>query len=106
MPHCIAQLLTLLLRLLLPPHGRHRTVAHPLVNAATTPPAAPTPTFGRRPCPTALRSEDAALIRPYPVAHEQLREEWLQALRHRAMLVASCGIDVERVQVHRAGVAR
>lgn len=106
MPHCIAQLLTLLLRLLLPPHGRHRTVAHPLVSTATTPPAAHTPAFGRRPCPAPLRSEHAALIRPCLVAHEQLREEWLQTLRRRAMLAASCGINAGQVRVHWVGEAR
>lgn len=84
-----ARLLRPLLRLLLPPVGRHRTTeAHP---ATATLPA---PCRSRVP---ALDGEAIGLVRPYVIAHER-RVEHDRRLRRRAGLVlAPQGIDLPEV---------
>ena len=86
-----ARLLRPLLRLLLPPAGRHRNT-EARVTAATL----PVPCRSRVP---ALDGEAIGLVRPYVLAYER-RLELDRRLRRRAGLVlAPQGIDLPEVVV-------
>lgn len=100
----IAHYFVLLLRLLLPARGCHRAAGGqpPTFSGCPDTPTLPLPRVSVPP----LRGEDTALIRPYVLAHGQWREDRLRASRRRALLLASYGIDVEPLRVHRAGATR
>ncbi|MER6014798.1 hypothetical protein [Streptomyces bluensis] len=110
MAHCIAALCTLLLRLLLPPHGRHRAarrgIAAPLTPAADTAHSAssepsPHPQPPRTPL---LRGEDSPLVRPYVLTPAERRarkdHRHQQRQRRRALWLAVHGIDVGPRRIH------
>ncbi|SEC22570.1 hypothetical protein SAMN05428945_2354 [Streptomyces sp. 2224.1] len=99
MPHCIARIFEPLLRLLLPPPGRHRAVgAHfdgPRAVAAA----------GRLAREPVVRGEDTVMVRPYLVAHE--RRQWVrrQAVRPRTLRTAVYGVDLGSDLIRGAEVA-
>ncbi|BCL28985.1 hypothetical protein GCM10017557_38440 [Streptomyces aurantiacus] len=106
MPHCIALLCTQLLRLLLPPRGRHRANPRP----AGSPPEVPhvptrecVPVRRRSPHPrcTRLRGEDSALVRPYVLSLDEWRHErQRQRRRRRALWLATHGVDIGPRRIH------
>jgi hypothetical protein len=107
MAHCIPLLLTLLLRLLLPPRGRHRAVPSP----ADTPPSplvitacAEVDVRPQQPHPPLLRGEDSPLVRPYVLTPAERRTHKLhrrqQRHHHRALWLAVHGIDIGPRWIH------
>ncbi|TJZ45392.1 hypothetical protein FCH28_29120 [Streptomyces piniterrae] len=99
-----AWIFELLLRLLLPARGRHRTAGSlPVVvhEEAPTLVVPPVP-VGR---PGLLRGEDTALIRPYVLTPEELQERRLQRGRRRALWLAVHGIDAGPRWIHGVEVA-
>ncbi len=115
MPHCIALLCTLLLRLLLPPSGRHRAarrrITTPSVPSAATAPTAPSQTHPhpQPPRPPLLRGEDSLLVRPYVLTpaerHLQKHHHQQQRQRRRALWLAVHGIDTGPRHIHGMKVA-
>jgi hypothetical protein len=111
-PNCIALLCTQLLRLLLPPRGRHRAVSC----AAGSPPQAPrmvkhgdAPVRHRphrqHPRFPLLQGEDSRLVRPYVLSRDELRhKKRQQSRRRRALWLATHGIDVGPRLIHGAEV--
>lgn len=85
MSHAIAWFLEMLLRMVLPTSGRHRSVNRARATGPDPDPGLPAAAPPRDPVP-ALRGEDVALVRPYRVAHEE-REEALRRWRCRRTLV-------------------
>lgn len=75
MPRCIARIFEPLLRLLLPPPGRHRVVGtHPDEPRAVA-------TAGRLAREPVVRGEDTVMVRPYLVVHERkqrVRRSWFR----------------------------
>jgi hypothetical protein len=97
MLHLIAGIFELLLRLLLPAAGRHRsaeTVPRPTVDLPTA----------RLPRVPVLRGEDIGLVRPYLVAHERRQEERRRRVRRRVLVLATYGIDISPRRMHGAEV--
>lgn len=99
MAHCIALfyaiLCTFLVRLLLPPLGRHRTVRRPLgarTRSLTTATGSGTHTPRQHRHQHRLRGEDSPLVRPYALtpAERQQRQRHYRALR-----LAEQGIDAD-----------
>ncbi|MFF4604566.1 hypothetical protein ACFY12_17790 [Streptomyces sp. NPDC001339] len=87
-----AWIFELLLRVLLPARGRHRsTDALPAVGCAD----APTLALPRVPARESglLRGEDSALIRPYVLTPEEQQEQRLRRGRRRALWLATYGVD-------------
>ena len=87
-------LLTLLLRACRPAPGRQRA----LTARTGWPPAPPKPLRRRPPAQLPAQTEplcgeDAALVRPYLVAHERRQRALLQRERRTALVLASMGID-------------
>ncbi|GGW25639.1 hypothetical protein GCM10010339_94990 [Streptomyces alanosinicus] len=81
--HGTARLVGLLLGLLLPAPGRHRTpTSHPV----TPSPETLTVSLPRS---SMLRGEDNVLVRPYLVAHERREEERRQRARRRTLVLAT-----------------
>ncbi|GGZ77251.1 hypothetical protein GCM10010344_50360 [Streptomyces bluensis] len=112
MAHCIALLCTLLLRLMLPPRGRHRAARRgiaappsPTTNTAPTEPRSAAPP----PRPHLLRGEDSPLVRPYVLTpaerHAQKRHRQQQRQRRRTLWLAVHGIDVGPRWIHGMKVA-
>ncbi|HET9383236.1 MAG TPA: hypothetical protein VFP69_20730 [Streptomyces sp.] len=102
--HRIALLVEPLLRLLWPASGRHRHRNRHRAGGASRPtpaPAAPVAP-GRRPSPhEALpHGEDALLVRPYLLAHEQRARARQQRARRRTLWLAVHGIDVGPRRIH------
>ncbi|TJZ52017.1 hypothetical protein FCH28_19415 [Streptomyces piniterrae] len=94
-----AWIFELLLRVLLPARGRHRSAD--ALSAARCE-AAPTLVPRRRPVrqPELLRGEDSALIRPYLLTSEEWRERRAQRGRRRALWLAVHGYDVGPRWIH------
>lgn len=90
MVHAIAWICEALLRLVLPPSGRHRATHSAFVRPAM-----------RRQPPGA---QGAAMARPYAVAHEQQREQRaerrLRRRRRRTLWLAVHGIDIGPRVIH------
>ncbi|GLJ88866.1 hypothetical protein [Streptomyces poonensis] len=108
MPHLIALLLTWLLRLLLPPRGRHRAVPRTssallagqeigegVRDASACPPVPPSPW---------LPGEASPLVRPYLLTPAELahRKHVRRQQRHRrrALWLATYGVDVGPRRIH------
>ncbi|MEV0640126.1 hypothetical protein AB0I77_35360 [Streptomyces sp. NPDC050619] len=112
MPHCIALLCTQLLRLLLPPHGRHRAAPNPALDQPETPRATThrglpvthqPPQHPRFPL---LRGEDSPLVRPYVLSGDELRHKKRQQRQgRRALRLATHGIDTGPRRIHGVEVA-
>jgi hypothetical protein len=111
MPHFIALLCTQLLRLLLPPRGRHRAVPRPVggppeVSHVTASGCAPVHRRPHRPHCTLLRGEDSPLVRPYALPLDEWRHERRQQRqRRRALWLAMHGIDIGPRRIHGVKVA-
>ncbi|AQW52134.1 hypothetical protein ACIQPP_42795 [Streptomyces violaceusniger] len=88
MPHCIARIFELLLRLLLPAPGRHR-------NAEKVPVPTVDASMARLPRVPVLPGEDIGLVRPYLLAHERR-----QRARRRALVLATYGVDIGPRRIH------
>ncbi|AEM80141.1 hypothetical protein [Streptomyces violaceusniger] len=93
MPHCIARIFELLLRLLLPAPGRHRS-------AETVPVPTVDVSMARLPRVSVLRGEDSGLVRPYLLAHERRQQERRQRARRRALVLATYGVDIGPRRIH------
>lgn len=89
-----ARLLLPLLRLLLPPGGRHR-LDEPRLSVQSPP----------EPRVPALSGEAIGIVRPYLVAHERRREAQRQRARRRALWVAVHGVDIGPRLTHGVKVA-
>ncbi|MEU9796802.1 hypothetical protein AB0E27_40760 [Streptomyces sparsogenes] len=120
MVYVIAWIFEALLRLVLPPSGRHRAadgrtvVQHhhaPTMRAARVPDTSARPMAAERAYASAVEfrpasgSPDghrAAMIRPYVVAHEQLEraERRLRRQRRRTLWLAVHGIDIGPRVIH------
>ncbi|MFF4604636.1 hypothetical protein ACFY12_18145 [Streptomyces sp. NPDC001339] len=99
MLHTIGTIFELLLRVLLPARGRHRSAGQlPTVGRAD----APTLVLPRVPVrqQELLRGEDSALIRPYVLTPEERQERRLQRGRRRALWLAAHGIDAGPRFIH------
>ncbi|MFF4701307.1 hypothetical protein [Streptomyces chattanoogensis] len=100
MTHATARFLILLLRLMFPSRGRHRSAGAPPVAqrecAATTPVS---PRVSVRP-PELLRGEDSYLIRPYVLTPEERQERRAQRGRRRALWLAVHGYDAGPRWIH------
>ncbi|MER7791654.1 hypothetical protein [Streptomyces sp. NPDC097640] len=98
---CIARLIAPLLRLLWPAVGRHRA---PLITAAPTMPIAATALPAVAPSIGAVRAvpctDEAPLVRPYVVTHEQREEARRQRSRRRALWLALHGVDIGPRLIH------
>ncbi|MER6994400.1 hypothetical protein [Streptomyces sp. NPDC000410] len=96
----IVHLFGSLLRLLLPPSGRHRSLgaAAPRLSGAR-------PVTAAMRSGTVLRGEDSRLVRPYLVEHEHREQERAQRQRRRALWLAVHGIDVGPRLIHGVEVA-
>lgn len=97
-PHCIARLIALTLRLLFPAQGRRR---HRYWSEETQPVAVPS----KAPAPRAvslLRGEDSPLVRPYLLTPDEFR---LQRQRRRALWLAIHGVDSGPRRIHGVEVA-
>ncbi|MFD8385360.1 hypothetical protein ACFV2X_43710 [Streptomyces sp. NPDC059679] len=125
MVYVIAWIFEALLRLVLPPSGRHRAadgrpaVQHrqaPTMRAARVPDTLARPVAAEcvnasavefRPVSGSPDGHGAAMIRPYVVAHEQLEraERRLRRQRRRALWLAVHGIDVRPRLIHGVKVA-
>ncbi|MEV0641127.1 hypothetical protein AB0I77_40640 [Streptomyces sp. NPDC050619] len=97
MPHCIGSIFELLLRLLLPAAGRHRS-------AETNPVPTVDVQTARLPRVPVLRGEDIGLVRPYLVAHERRQGERRRRARRRTLVLATHGIDIGPRRFHGAEV--
>ncbi|MFF4951723.1 hypothetical protein ACWC2K_08125 [Streptomyces chattanoogensis] len=88
-----AWIFELLLRLLLPARGRHRSAGALRAAWSADAPtlAVPRLPVGRR--PGVLRGEDVALIRSYAITPSERQERRLQRGRRRALWLAAHGID-------------
>ncbi|MFC9234325.1 hypothetical protein ACFTZI_36055 [Streptomyces decoyicus] len=85
MPNGIARIFELLLRLLLPAPGRHRSAgAYPY--GAMPPRTDRPPVRSRLVRVPMLRGEDTIMVRPYLVAYERRHEDRLQCLAHYVLL--------------------
>ena len=94
MAHRIARILEPLLRLLLPPAGRHRPVAECFSEPQR-------PILRENPTPVPLtRLDQPAVMRPYQAAHELSDEARQQRARHRALWRAAYGVDVGPTRLH------
>ncbi|WP_406476254.1 hypothetical protein [Streptomyces sp. NBC_01615] len=106
--HCIALLLTPLLRLLLPPRGRHRAAAYSIATPAPTATTAHTETRAHHEAPhrTHLPGEDSPLVRPYVLTPDEWRRK-KRRQRHcrRALWLAVHGIDIGPRRIHGVEVA-
>lgn len=94
-----AWIFELLLRVLLPAQGRHRSAgALPAVGRED----APTLALPRVPVrqPGLLRGEDVPLIRPYVLTPEERQERRLRRGRRRALWLASHGFDAGPRWIH------
>ncbi|GGU49290.1 hypothetical protein GCM10010289_82350 [Streptomyces violascens] len=89
--------LRLILTVLLPAEGKHRTTTVEPVAAPVEPVAAPP--LPRSPYATAnasgalLRGEDVELIRPYMIAFERQRRERTEALQRQRRAILSLALD-------------
>ncbi|QIY56010.1 MULTISPECIES: hypothetical protein [Streptomyces] len=99
MPHCIARIFEPLLRLLLPPPGRHR--------GAGASPAGPraAATAGRLTRVPVLRGEDTVMVRPYLVVHERRQQARKPSARPRAFWTAVAGVPLDPRLERGMGVA-
>ncbi len=89
MPHCIARIFEPLLRLLLPPPGRHRgDVTHPAEPRGAA-------AAGRLTRVPVLRGEDTVMVRPYLVAHERRQQVRMPSARPRAFWTAVAGVSLD-----------
>lgn len=110
-PHCIALLCTQLLRLLLPPRGRHRATPRPVgvppeVSHVTASGCAPVRRRPPHPRCALLRGEDSPLVRPYLLSPDEWRHERRQQRqRRRALWLATHGIDIGPRRIHGVEVA-
>ncbi|MES4908094.1 MULTISPECIES: hypothetical protein [unclassified Streptomyces] len=102
MAHAIAWILEALLRLLLPPSGRHRAAPHP--HMPTMPRPAHVPHLPAQPSLPGLPDDHAAdMVRPYVVAHEQREARAARRLRRqrrRTLWLAVHGIDIGPRVIH------
>lgn len=89
-----ARLLLPLLRLLLPPGGRHRLDESHL--SVQSPPEPRVP---------ALSGEAIGIVRPYLVAHERRRAAQQQRARRRVLWLAVHGVDIGPRPMHGVKVA-
>ncbi|MGW3563128.1 hypothetical protein ACWDSL_04365 [Streptomyces sp. NPDC000941] len=102
MANAIAWILKTLLRLLLPPSGRHRAAPHqhtpPMPRPSHVPEAPASATLSGAPC-----DAGPAMIRPYLVAHEQHEARAARRLRRqrrRTLWLAVHGIDIGPRVIH------
>ncbi len=92
MTNATARFLLVLLRLLLPARGRHRTDrTQPEARREDAPTLVLPRVHIRR--PGLLRGEDSALIRPYVLTTEELYARRLQGQPGRALWLAVHGVD-------------
>ncbi|MFE3653369.1 hypothetical protein ACFXO2_37250 [Streptomyces sp. NPDC059152] len=96
-------IIELLLHLLFPARGRHRSAdAAPVAECPDT----PTLTIPRVPAELRfLRGEDVAFLRPYILTPEERQERRLQRGRRRALWFAVHGIDAGPRWIHGVEVA-
>ncbi|KPC66331.1 hypothetical protein [Streptomyces chattanoogensis] len=105
MTHATARLLILLLQLMFPGRGRHRSAgALPVAQREGT---AATPVSSRPPVRPSelLRGEDSYLIRPYVLTPEERQERRAQRGRRRALWLAVHGYDAGPRWIHGVEVA-
>ncbi|ANZ18301.1 hypothetical protein O1L44_20805 [Streptomyces noursei] len=98
-----AWIIELLLHLLFPARGRHRSA-----DAPPTPehPDTPTLTIPRVPAELrVLRGEDVAFLRPYILTPQERQERRLQRGRRRALWLSTHGIDAGPRRIHGVEVA-
>ncbi|GAU67456.1 hypothetical protein SSP35_05_00230 [Streptomyces sp. NBRC 110611] len=94
-----AWIFELLLRVLLPARGRHRsTGALPAARRAAAPMLAPPRVPVRQ--PGLLRGEDVYLIRPYVLTPEERRERRAQRQRRQVLWLAVHGVDAGPRRIH------
>ncbi|MEV0371175.1 hypothetical protein AB0I10_15315 [Streptomyces sp. NPDC050636] len=94
-----AWIFELLLGLLLPARGRHRSAGAPPAMGCTDAPTLVLPrvTAGQQ---GLLRGEDTALIRPYVLTPEERQERRLQRGRRRSLWLAVHGYDAGPRWIH------
>ncbi|MFF2808706.1 hypothetical protein ACFVT2_16320 [Streptomyces sp. NPDC058000] len=93
-----AWIFELLLDLLFPARGRHRSADAP---PAAECPDTPTLTIPRVPAEQRLlRGEDVALLRPYILTPEERQERRLQRGRRRSLWLAVHGVDAGPRWIH------
>ncbi|MER7794296.1 hypothetical protein [Streptomyces sp. NPDC097640] len=99
MENAIAWILKTLLRLLLPPSGRHRAAPHQ--HTSTTPRPARVPAPPGAPILSGL-SDDAgpATVRPCVLTHAQRAKRAARRQRRRALWLAVHGIDIGPRVIH------
>ncbi|MDT0546767.1 hypothetical protein [Streptomyces lonegramiae] len=94
----IAWIFEALLRLLLPPSGRHRAAPHQ--HTPTLPRPARVPHVPAQPVLSELPDDSApAMVRPYVLAHAQREERAARRLR-RTLWLAVHGIDIGPRVIH------
>ncbi|MDX3233234.1 hypothetical protein [Streptomyces sp. ME19-01-6] len=102
MANAIAWIFEALLRLLLPPSGRHRAAPHQ--HTPTMPPPARVPHAPARPTASGPPYDHSfAMVRPYVIAHEQREERAARRLRRqrrRTLWLAVHGIDIGPRVIH------
>ncbi|MGW2630703.1 hypothetical protein ACWC2K_15410 [Streptomyces chattanoogensis] len=99
MTHATASLLILLLQLMFPARGRHRSAgAHSAVQREDAPRLVPPRAPVRQ--PVLLRGEDSYLIRPYVLTPEERQERRAQRGRRRALWLAVHGYDAGPRWIH------
>ncbi|WP_037810362.1 hypothetical protein [Streptomyces sp. NRRL S-1448] len=102
MSHATTRFLLLLLRLLIPARGRHRTDgALPEARCVDAPTLAPHRSPVRQ--PGLLRGEDSALVRPYLLTPAELQQRRSQHQRRQVLWLAPRGIDVRPLESHAVG---
>ncbi|MEK2477554.1 hypothetical protein [Streptomyces noursei] len=97
-----AWIIELLLHLLFPARGRHRSA-----DAPPTPELPDTPTLAIPRVPVEqrlLRGEDVAFLRPYVLTPQERQERRLQRGRRRALWLATDGVEAGPRWIHGVGV--
>ncbi|NUP44498.1 MAG: hypothetical protein HOY76_47595 [Streptomyces sp.] len=107
MANAIAWIFEALLRLLLPPSGRHRAAPHQ--HTPTIPRPAHVPDMPARPVLSGAPDDaGTAMVRPYVLAHAQREERAacrLRRQRRRTLWLAVHGIDIGPRVIHGVRVA-
>ncbi|MFD8545111.1 hypothetical protein [Streptomyces sp. NPDC059649] len=102
MTHATTRFFILLLRLMLPARGRHRTHrALPEARCVDASSLAPHRRPVRQPGP--LCGEDSALVRPYLLTPAELQERRSQHQRRQVLWLAPGGIEVGPYESHAVG---
>lgn len=97
-------IIELLLHLLFPARGRHRSAD---VAPVAEHPDTPTLTLPRIPAEEGpLRGEDVAFLRPYVLTPQERQERRSQRARRRALWLATYGVEAGPRWIHGVEVAR